>query len=131
MSTLTTLSFALALVVVVAPPLAASDHADKPVLRSSSPAHVDAPHDADADKHHPVRVRDTDRHHADATEKININTADVKSLMSLTGVGRKVAERIVEYRDTHGAFKNADEIKKVEGIGNGVWEKNRDRIVVK
>ena len=63
--------------------------------------------------------------------KININTADVKSLMALTGVGRKVAEKIVEYRDSNGPFKKADEIKKVEGVGNGVWERNRERIVVK
>src|SRR2546428_13683166 len=36
---------------------------------------------------------------------ININTADVKELMKLEGVGRRVAEKIVEYRDTHGPFK--------------------------
>jgi competence protein ComEA len=51
--------------------------------------------------------------------------------MTLTGVGRKVAEKIVEYRDSHGPFKKADEIRKVEGVGTGVWERNRDRIVVK
>jgi competence protein ComEA len=129
MSTLTTLSLALSLLVLSSSPLAASEHAGKPAMRSSAPSHVDAP--GDADKGHPVRVRETDRHHADAHEMININTADVKSLMSLTGVGRKVAERIVEYRDTHGPFRNADEIKKVEGVGNGVWERNRERIVVK
>jgi competence protein ComEA len=55
----------------------------------------------------------------------------VKELMTLTGVGRKVAEKIVEYRDNHGPFKKADELRKVEGVGNGVWEKNRDRVVTK
>ena len=62
---------------------------------------------------------------------ININTADVKELMKLEGVSRRVAEKIVEYRDTHGSFKKPDELRKVEGIGNGLWEKNRTRIVIK
>jgi competence protein ComEA len=68
---------------------------------------------------------------APAADKVNINTADVKTLMTLTGVGRKVAEKIVEYRDNHGPFKKADELRKVEGVGSGVWEKNRDRVVTK
>ena len=62
---------------------------------------------------------------------ININTADVKELMKLEGVSRRVAEKIVEYRDTHGSFKKPDDLRKVEGIGNGLWEKNRTRIVIK
>jgi competence protein ComEA len=62
---------------------------------------------------------------------ININTADVKELMKLEGVSRRVAEKIVEYRDTHGSFKKPEELRKVEGIGNGLWEKNRTRIVIK
>jgi competence protein ComEA len=62
---------------------------------------------------------------------VNINTADVKELMKLEGVGRRVAEKIVEYRDSHGPFKKPDELRKVEGIGSGLWEKNRTRIVIK
>jgi competence ComEA-like helix-hairpin-helix protein len=62
---------------------------------------------------------------------VNINTADVKSLMTLDGVGRKVAEKIVEYRHTHGPFSKPDDVRKVEGIGGGLWERNRERIVVK
>ncbi len=76
--------------------------------------------------------------HASATaaravehEKININTADVKALMTLDGVGRKLAEKIVEYRGAHGPFKRADEIRKVDGLGAALWEKNRERLVVK
>ncbi|PYN15112.1 MAG: competence protein ComEA [Candidatus Rokuibacteriota bacterium] len=62
---------------------------------------------------------------------VNINTADVKELMKLEGVGRRVAEKIVEYRDSHGPFKKPEELRKVEGIGSGLWEKNRTRIVIK
>ena len=64
-------------------------------------------------------------------DKVNINTADVKALMTLEGVGRKVAAKIVEYRQAHGPFKKADELRKVDGIGGGLWERNKERIVVK
>jgi competence protein ComEA len=63
--------------------------------------------------------------------KVNINTADVKELMKLSGVGRGLAEKIVQYRDAHGPFKKAGDLRKVEGVGDGLLEKNRERIVVK
>jgi competence protein ComEA len=63
--------------------------------------------------------------------KININTADVKELMKLSGVGRNLAEKIVQYRDAHGPFKKAGDLRKVEGVADGLLEKNRTRIVVK
>ena len=66
-----------------------------------------------------------------AGDPVNINTADVKELMKLEGVGRKVAEKIVEYRKHHGLFQKPEAIRKVEGIGSGLWERNRARIVVK
>ena len=63
-------------------------------------------------------------------ERVNINTADVPRLMTLQGIGRRVAEKIVEYRGTHGPFKKPEEIRRVEGVGAGLWERNRARIVV-
>src|SRR5688572_19989503 len=52
--------------------------------------------------------------------KVNINTASVKDLMTLAGVGKAVAEQIVEYRAAHGAFKRAQDIRKVEGLGDAL-----------
>ncbi len=71
--------------------------------------------------------------HATAPERdpVNVNTADVKELMKLEGVGRKVAEKIVEYREHYGLFQKPQDLRKVEGIGSGLWERNRARIVVK
>ena len=126
-------AFPLALLLA---PRALAGEAEKLPMRSTTPAHVDAPKDHH-DKDHPARVRASSPQHAsekshpDAHDKVNINTADVKELMTLTGVGRKVAEKIVEYRDNHGPFKKADELKKVDGVGNGVWEKNRERVVTR
>jgi competence protein ComEA len=68
---------------------------------------------------------------APAADKVNINTADVKALMTLQGVGRSLAEKIVQYRDAHGPFKKATDLRKVEGVGDSLWEKNRQRVVVK
>jgi competence protein ComEA len=64
-------------------------------------------------------------------DKININTATAKELQKLDGVGHAVAERIVHYREEHGPFKRGEDLRKVEGVGAGLWERNRDRIVVK
>jgi competence protein ComEA len=64
-------------------------------------------------------------------DKVNINTAEVKQLMTLEGVGRKLAEKIVEYRKAHGPFTKPEQLRKVEGVGAGLWERNRDRVVVK
>jgi competence protein ComEA len=68
---------------------------------------------------------------APAEPKVNINTAGVKELMTLSGVGRGLAEKIVKYRDTNGQFKKPTDLRKVEGLGDALWEKNRTRIVVK
>ncbi|MFI5184471.1 MAG: ComEA family DNA-binding protein [Vicinamibacteria bacterium] len=58
------------------------------------------------------------------TAKVNINTASVQQLVTLPGVGEKVAARIVEYRQKSGGFKSASELVNVRGIG----EKNLHRI---
>jgi competence protein ComEA len=63
--------------------------------------------------------------------KVNINTADTKQLMTLEGVTRKLAEKIVDHRKTHGPFTRPDQLRKVEGIGPALWERNRERVVVK
>ncbi len=64
-------------------------------------------------------------------ERVNINTATETELVKLSGIGRGVAKRIIEYRQTHGEFKKPEDIRKVSGVGKGLWERNRDRIVVR
>jgi len=63
--------------------------------------------------------------------KVNINTASAKELTTLDGIGAKVAERIVAYRDAHGPFKKPADLRKVEGVGKALWERNRERVVIK
>ena len=59
---------------------------------------------------------------------ININTADVKALEALPGIGAAKAQAIVDYRTAHGNFKSIDELKNVKGIGDKVLEQIRELI---
>ena len=66
-----------------------------------------------------------------ATEKVNINTADVATLdRVLVNVGPAKAEAIVAYRKAHGPFRSAEQLAQVQGIGLKTVEKNRDRIAI-
>ncbi len=65
-----------------------------------------------------------------ASEKININTADLKTLDSLDEIGPVKAELIILYREQHGPFQRIEELDKVRGIGMRTVETNRDRITV-
>ena len=62
--------------------------------------------------------------------KIDLNTATVKKLATLKRVGQKYAQRIVEYREQNGLFKDPREITKVRGIGKKTYEENKDRLMV-
>ena len=62
---------------------------------------------------------------------VNINTAGEDLLMTLPGIGASKAQSIITYREVHGDFKTIDEIKKIEGIKEGVFRKIKDLIRVK
>jgi competence ComEA-like helix-hairpin-helix protein len=49
-------------------------------------------------------------------DRVNLNSADVDELVLLPGVGRRAAERIVEYREQHGPFASVQALIKVEGF---------------
>ena len=62
---------------------------------------------------------------------VNINTADEKTLAKeLVGVGPEKAAAIVKYRTEKGAFKTAEDLKKVDGIGQAIYEQNKANIKV-
>ena len=61
---------------------------------------------------------------------ININTASVSDLMLLPGVGEVLAQRIVDYRDSHGEFTSAADLVNVEGIGQAKLEELLDFISI-
>jgi competence protein ComEA len=67
---------------------------------------------------------------ADSGEKVNINTADEKALDTLPGVGPAMAKRIIEYRESEGAFQSIEDIKKIRGIGEAKFAKMKDKICI-
>ncbi len=67
---------------------------------------------------------------ADSGEKVNINTADEKELDTLPGVGPAMAKRIIEYRESEGAFQSIEDIKKIRGIGEAKFAKMKDKICI-
>lgn len=61
---------------------------------------------------------------------ININTASLQQLMSLSGIGESKAQNIIKYREEIGTFNSIEDIKNVNGIGDSLFEKIKDNITV-
>lgn len=59
---------------------------------------------------------------------ININTADAETLCTLSGIGESRARDILRYREEHGFFESREDIMKVPGIKNSVYNRIKDRI---
>lgn len=61
---------------------------------------------------------------------ININTASVEQLMTLSGIGQSKADSIIAYRDENGEFEAIEDIMNIPGIKEGVFLKIKDSISV-
>lgn len=61
---------------------------------------------------------------------ININEADVNELCTLPGIGKAKAESIIAYRQENGAFARIEDIQKVTGIKENLFQKIRAKIKV-
>ena len=65
-----------------------------------------------------------------AGQRINLNTADVSQLSTLTGVGESKALAIIAYREENGLFTSIEDIMNVPGIKEGTYEKIKDKIAI-
>ncbi len=63
-------------------------------------------------------------------QKIDINRAEVWLLKALPGIGETLAQRIVDYRQKNGPFRNTAELLKVAGIDSATYEKTKHLITV-
>jgi len=61
---------------------------------------------------------------------VNLNTATLEQLDTLSGVGPSTAQKIVDYRTANGGFKTIDELKNVPGIGDVRFAALKDFISV-
>lgn len=61
---------------------------------------------------------------------VNINTASLTELTTLSGIGDSKAQDIIDYRNSNGDFKTIDEIMNVTGIGESLFAKIKENITV-
>ena len=61
---------------------------------------------------------------------ININTATAEQLKSLPGIGEGIAGKIIKYREENGRFSKVEDIMKVSGIKDKLFQKIKEQITV-
>lgn len=75
-----------------------------------------------------VQTQPTASEQPAAPAQIDINTATAEQFDLLPGIGEELAQRIVDYRETHGNFKSIDELMNVSGIGEKKFANIKDFI---
>lgn len=61
---------------------------------------------------------------------LDLNRATEQDFDALPGIGPKLAERIMEYRQSIGAFHSLDELRAVKGVGKKKFERIRPLVTV-
>lgn len=62
------------------------------------------------------------------TLKIDLNHADADELGTLPNVGPSTAQRIIDYREEHGCFRDIEELREVKGFGGAKFDAAKDVI---
>lgn len=63
-------------------------------------------------------------------EKVNINTDDATSMMSINGITSSIASSIVSYRSENGSFQTLEQLKEVYGIGDATYRRVRNYVIL-
>ena len=71
------------------------------------------------------RVKDNENNNS---RKISLNIATQATLDTLPGIGEVFSKRIIEYRTVNGGFKTIEELKKVKGVGESLYESLKDLV---
>jgi comEA protein len=65
-----------------------------------------------------------------ALSPVDLNQATSRQLDGLPGIGPVLAERIIEYRQRRGGFRNVSELRSVSGIGEKRYSALKGRVTV-
>ena len=63
--------------------------------------------------------------------KVNLNTASKELLLSVPGIGEKLAGRIIEYREKQARFSEVADLKQIKGVTDYRYRKLKDSFLVK
>ena len=67
---------------------------------------------------------------SESSGKVNINTAGVEELCTLSGIGEARAKVIISYRDSNGPFGSIEDIMNVSGIKQASFDRIKNDICV-
>jgi len=62
--------------------------------------------------------------------KVDLNKADKETLISVPGIGEKLAQRIMEYQKQNGGFRNLEDLKMIKGINGYRYNKLKELFFV-
>jgi len=65
-----------------------------------------------------------------AHHSVNINTANIDQLKTLTGIGDVKAQAVIDYRNAEGPFAAIEDVQNVSGIGPATFADIKDHITV-
>jgi competence ComEA-like helix-hairpin-helix protein len=63
--------------------------------------------------------------------RVEINSANEELLMTVPGIGKRLAERIIQYRESQESFRELAELKNIKGVSTAKYEKIKDYLYVK
>ena len=63
-----------------------------------------------------------------ADGRIDLNTADAETLMTLPGIGESKASRIIAWREQYGPFRSAEDLMRIPGIKQSTYNQLKDQI---